>query len=160
MLKLDFETFAENGFLAVLSTLDDYAREVTRCPQAKGWQDEDLKVLHAALEEHFKKLAHRMNASDSDAPGSADIHIIGLSENDSSVTPVGLVRSSPSCDEVKTARLRAQAELACGVTAAQDWCAAQLSTTRRVWQQWEAGDRRMHSAFWELFESKLNRLLP
>lgn len=25
----------------------------------------------------------------------------------------------------------------------------------RSWQQWEAGDRRMHPAFWELFQLKL-----
>lgn len=29
-----------------------------------------------------------------------------------------------------------------------------LHTTVRVWQQWEAGDRRMHPAFWELFMIK------
>ena len=27
-------------------------------------------------------------------------------------------------------------------------------TTCRTWQQWEAGDRRMHPAFWELFRIK------
>jgi putative transcriptional regulator len=27
----------------------------------------------------------------------------------------------------------------------------------RGWQQWEAGDRRMHPAFWELFLNKLGR---
>jgi DNA (cytosine-5)-methyltransferase 1 len=26
----------------------------------------------------------------------------------------------------------------------------------RGWQQWEAGDRRMHPAFWELFLLKVN----
>lgn len=25
----------------------------------------------------------------------------------------------------------------------------------RTWQQWEAGDRRMHPAFWELFRIKI-----
>lgn len=29
-----------------------------------------------------------------------------------------------------------------------------VHTTCRVWQQWEAGDRRMHPAFWELFRIK------
>lgn len=28
---------------------------------------------------------------------------------------------------------------------------ALVHTTCRTWQQWEAGDRRMHPAFWELF---------
>lgn len=27
-------------------------------------------------------------------------------------------------------------------------------TTCRVWQQWEAGDRRMHPASWQLFQIK------
>jgi DNA-binding transcriptional regulator YiaG len=29
-----------------------------------------------------------------------------------------------------------------------------LHTTCRTWQQWEAGERRMHPAFWELFHLK------
>lgn len=29
-----------------------------------------------------------------------------------------------------------------------------VHTTCRVWQQWEAGDRRMHPAFWELWSLK------
>lgn len=29
-----------------------------------------------------------------------------------------------------------------------------VHTTCRVWQQWEAGDRRMHPAFWDLFQRK------
>lgn len=36
----------------------------------------------------------------------------------------------------------------------QTEAAALLYTTCRVWQQWEAGDRRMHPAFWELFKLK------
>ena len=28
--------------------------------------------------------------------------------------------------------------------------------TLRGWQQWEAGDRRMHPAFWELFRIKVD----
>jgi DNA-binding transcriptional regulator YiaG len=28
---------------------------------------------------------------------------------------------------------------------------ALVHTPCRTWQQWEAGDRRMHPAFWELF---------
>lgn len=29
-----------------------------------------------------------------------------------------------------------------------------VHTTCRTWQQWEAGDRKMHPAFWELFRIK------
>lgn len=32
-----------------------------------------------------------------------------------------------------------------------------VHTSCRVWQQWEAGDRRMHPAFWELFQLKAAR---
>lgn len=41
------------------------------------------------------------------------------------------------------------ARAAAGLT--QTAAAALLHTTCRVWQQWEAGDRKMHPAFWELF---------
>lgn len=44
---------------------------------------------------------------------------------------------------------------AAGLT--QTAAGALVFTTCRVWQQWEAGDRRMHPAFWELFRIKVNR---
>ena len=62
--------------------------------------------------------------------------------------------SNPAPEEVKAARENIQATKDLGITAAQDWCAEQVHTTRRVWQQWESGDRRMHPAFWELFRIK------
>lgn len=61
---------------------------------------------------------------------------------------------SPASSEVKAARESIQAAKGIGITAAQDWCADQVHTTRRVWQQWEAGYRGMHPAFWELFRIK------
>jgi len=61
---------------------------------------------------------------------------------------------SPRPEEVKSARERIQDVKGIGITAAQDWCADQVHTKRRVWQQWEAGDRGMHPAFWELFRIK------
>jgi DNA-binding transcriptional regulator YiaG len=30
-----------------------------------------------------------------------------------------------------------------------------VHTTRRVWQEWEAGNRRMHPGLWELFGMKV-----
>lgn len=44
------------------------------------------------------------------------------------------------------------ARAAAGLT--QSAAAALLHTTCRTWQQWEAGDRKMHPAFWELFGLK------
>lgn len=61
---------------------------------------------------------------------------------------------NPAAQEVKAAREAIQAAKGIGITAGQDWCAEQVHTTRRVWQQWESGDRRMHPAFWELFRIK------
>ena len=61
---------------------------------------------------------------------------------------------NPAAQEVKSAREAIQTAKGIGITAAQDWCAEQVHTTRRVWQQWEAGDRGMHPAFWELFRIK------
>jgi hypothetical protein len=48
-----------------------------------------------------------------------------------------------------------QAKLNIGITAAQDWCAAALHTSRRSWQQWERGERAMHAAFAELAQIKI-----
>jgi len=39
-----------------------------------------------------------------------------------------------------------------GITQAE--AAKMVHSTCRVWQQWEAGDRKMHPAFWELFRIK------
>lgn len=39
-----------------------------------------------------------------------------------------------------------------GIT--QSKAAEMVHSTCRVWQQWEAGDRKMHPAFWELFQIK------
>ena len=68
-------------------------------------------------------------------------------------------RESPSKQTVKGARQEAQDILGLGITAAQDWCAALVHTSRRAWQQWEDGDRSMHPAFWELFQYKSRRRL-
>ncbi|MBE0467983.1 MAG: hypothetical protein IBX55_00445 [Methyloprofundus sp.] len=42
-----------------------------------------------------------------------------------------------------------------GITAAQDRCAELMYTSRRAWQQWERGERKMHPAFWELANTKI-----
>lgn len=57
----------------------------------------------------------------------------------------------PDPDQVRAAREAVQADRGMGITAAQDWCAKQVHTSRRAWQQWERGERRMHPAFWDLF---------
>lgn len=54
---------------------------------------------------------------------------------------------NPTPDEVRAAREAA----ALTQTEAGDM----VHTTCRTWQQWEAGDRRMHPAFWELFRLKI-----
>lgn len=50
---------------------------------------------------------------------------------------------NPRPAEIRAARERADLT--------QTEAAALVHTTCRVWQQWEAGDRRMHPAFWHLF---------
>jgi hypothetical protein len=61
---------------------------------------------------------------------------------------------NPRPTEVVAARERVQKALDIGITEAQTWCARQVHTTIRSWQQWERDERRMHPAFWELFERK------
>lgn len=59
-------------------------------------------------------------------------------------------------DRIKVVALREgiQSRSGLGITAAQDRCAAMLYTSRRTWQQWERGERKMHPAFWELIQIK------
>jgi hypothetical protein len=64
-------------------------------------------------------------------------------------------RSQPPAADVAAARAEVQEILGVGMTAARDWCANELFTTRRAFQQWEDGFRRMHPAMWRLLEIKL-----
>ena len=54
--------------------------------------------------------------------------------------------SSPTPEKIRAKRVEA------GLT--QTAAATLIHSTCRSWQQWEAGDRRMHPAMWELFEIK------
>jgi len=65
--------------------------------------------------------------------------------------------ANPCPDQVRALRERVQAALGLDITRAQDQCAEALHTSRRAWQQWERGDRRMHPAFWELVRIKVGR---
>jgi DNA (cytosine-5)-methyltransferase 1 len=60
----------------------------------------------------------------------------------------------PTPADVLALRESLQAREHLGITAAQDRCAEMLHTSRRAWQQWEHGDRKMHPAFWELIRIK------
>lgn len=54
--------------------------------------------------------------------------------------------SNPSPTDICTARE------ATGLTQTQ--AATLIHSSLRTWQQWEAGDRRMHAGLWELFRIK------
>ena len=54
--------------------------------------------------------------------------------------------NNPDPKEIKALRNKL------GIT--QTAAASLVHTTCRVWQQWEAGDRKMHPAFFELFTLK------
>ena len=53
---------------------------------------------------------------------------------------------NPTPDAIRAARAIA------GLSQTQ--AAALIYCTLRAWQEWEAGNRRMHPAFWELFRIK------
>lgn len=55
----------------------------------------------------------------------------------------------PSPSPAEVAEARAAAKLSQAEAAALIYC------TRRGWQDWESGARRMHPAFWELWRSKV-----
>lgn len=58
--------------------------------------------------------------------------------------------SNPDPAEIRAAREAAELSQAAA--------GALVHTTVRTWQQWEAGDRRMHPAFWELFRIKAGKM--
>ena len=58
--------------------------------------------------------------------------------------------SHPTPEQVRAARDKA------GLSSAQ--AGALVHTTARVFQQWAAGDRKMHPAMWQLFQLKLEHL--
>lgn len=55
--------------------------------------------------------------------------------------------TSPTPDSIRAARD--------AVALTQSQCAQLVHAGLRTWQQWEAGDRKMHPAFWELLKIKL-----
>jgi len=57
---------------------------------------------------------------------------------------------NPTPEEIRAARETA------GLS--QTAAGALVHTTCRTWQQWEAGDRRMHPAFFELFSIKVGSI--
>ncbi len=59
------------------------------------------------------------------------------------------------CRHPDPAEIRATRESA-GLTQSQ--AAALVCVTLRNWQQWEAGERRMHPGLWELLTIKLSGL--
>lgn len=65
-------------------------------------------------------------------------------------------KTSPDHKDVVALRESAQRRDGLGITAAQDRCAAAVHVTRRNWQQWERGDRKMHPGLWELANAKLD----
>jgi len=66
--------------------------------------------------------------------------------------------SQPTPAQVIALRESIQSREGLGITAAQDYCAAMLYTSRRAWQQWERGERKMHPAFWELARIKAGQI--
>lgn len=56
---------------------------------------------------------------------------------------------TPEPEEIKATRLNA------GLTQTQS--AKMIYITMRAWQRFEAGDRKMHPAFWDLFNLKINK---
>ena len=56
--------------------------------------------------------------------------------------------SNPTPSDVVAARKEA------GLTQTEAACL--IYATRRAWQEWEAGNRRMHPGLWELFNIKLD----
>jgi len=64
----------------------------------------------------------------------------------------GTPAASPTPERVRAAREAA------GLS--QSSAAELIHSGLRAWQEWEAGNRRMHPAFWELFKLKSSSRAP
>jgi hypothetical protein len=53
----------------------------------------------------------------------------------------GLAMANPDPSQIQALRESVQARKGLGITAAQNFCADALHTSRRAWQQWERGER-------------------
>ncbi len=71
-----------------------------------------------------------------------------------------VIRKSPSPlpSQIIAARDALQEFRKCGITEAQELCAEMLHTSHRAFRQWEAGDRGMHAAFFNLLQIKLRAM--
>jgi len=77
VVELCEQTFVDKGRDVVLAALDEYVQGVVGHPGAKGWRDDDLPSLFAALDRHLKATAARLTHPDSAEPGSARVGRIG-----------------------------------------------------------------------------------
>ncbi len=64
-------------------------------------------------------------------------------------TPASTTTTPPEPDDIRAARAAA------GLT--QTEAGAVVHASLRTWQQWEAGDRKMHPGLFELFKLKTGR---
>lgn len=67
----DTKNFIDKGREVVLAALDDYLQQVTRHPDARGWQDADLPQLLPAIDRHLNAVAARLTDPESTETGSA-----------------------------------------------------------------------------------------
>jgi len=51
--------------------------------------------------------------------------------------------TTPTSEQVRALREAIQSRQGIGITEAQDYCASQVYVTRRAWQMWESGSRKM-----------------
>lgn len=56
---------------------------------------------------------------------------------------------NPTPEQIKNTRTE--------LSLTQRQAAELVHSALRTWQQWEKGDRKMHQAFWELFQIKVKK---
>ncbi|HWO99188.1 MAG TPA: hypothetical protein VNL74_00970 [Methylococcus sp.] len=107
------------------------ARDATELMADPEWPK--LRRALAALEQRFPKSMRRFS-------GRGKKRKTPISHGD-----------HPTPEQIYTARILAR------MTQAE--AAACVHASARTWEQWEAGERRMHAAFWELFKIKTNQAM-
>ena len=110
--------------------------------------DKLMRVLSGLTSYSEAKDNHAPQLDDVVCHETDDLECIG----DALMSAMKRQGAKKSCARAKPSQIISARKKA-GLTQTQ--AAELVCTTCRVWQQWEAGDRRMHPGFWLLFQSQL-----
>jgi len=108
----------------------------------------EIKAVRIAPED----LSRAREIGNGSSAGGISKALNAYNEKPRTICPENIEEPTP--EQITAFREQVQKKMGMKITAAQDHCANMVHATRRGWQSWERGERRMHPAFWELAQIK------